>query len=112
MGLGRIVLEAPFSDEAVNALLSGNTYIELRTVAYPDGEIRGQLVASPSALADWFVSPGYEAETINYVTWQRTELAPPLPGDGRAAGILDRTGLGTTIHARWTRTTGGTPMTT
>ncbi len=30
-------------DDAINALLSGNAYVNVHTTAYPDGEIRGQV---------------------------------------------------------------------
>jgi hypothetical protein len=32
-------------DEAVDAMLTGNTYANVHTAAYPDGEIRGQILA-------------------------------------------------------------------
>ncbi len=136
--LARMVATTPFPPAYLGDLLAGNTYIELRTVAYPDGEIRGQLEPVPSVLwdtgaphavmyngnpnylgyssgnlpampqrwaavpfsippagavisridADWFVSPGYEAETTNYIVWQRTGLTPPQPGDEVATGVL------------------------
>jgi hypothetical protein len=44
--------------------------------------------------ADWFVSPGYEAEAINYIIWQRGGLTAPLLGDERASGVLGPYGPG------------------
>ena len=40
-------LETPFPPEYVTALLEGQTYVNLRTASYPDGEIRGQITAPP-----------------------------------------------------------------
>jgi hypothetical protein len=139
LGIGRFIIEETFPAAYVAALLAGNTYIEVCTLAYPAGEIRAQLVDEQSVLvdtgaphqvlyngnpsylgyssgnlagmpqrwaavpfsipsgganitridADWFVSPGYEAETINYIIWQRSgQTLPPLPGDERAMGVL------------------------
>jgi hypothetical protein len=138
LSIARMLTEVPFPLPYLDDLLAGNTYINLRTALYPDGEIRGQLAPVPVTLwdtgaphqviyngnpsylgysagnlpgmpqrwaavpfsipsgganitgidADWFVSPGYEAETVNYIIWQRTGLTPPLPGDERAIGVL------------------------
>ena len=42
---------AAASPAFVTALLSGNTYINIHTLAFPAGEIRGQVVPAPSAVA-------------------------------------------------------------
>ena len=37
---------------------------------------------------DWFISPGYEAATVEYIIWQRTGLVPPQAGDEVSMGVL------------------------
>lgn len=34
-------------DDAIQAILGGNTYVNIHTTQYPGGEIRGQLLAKP-----------------------------------------------------------------
>jgi hypothetical protein len=46
MGIARAI-EAPFPAEYTEALMTGQTYINLCTLAYPNGEIRGQIIRPP-----------------------------------------------------------------
>ncbi len=51
-GIGRVLGDqVQFPQEFVDALLAGETYIVLYTMQYPQGEIRGQLVAAPEVCA-------------------------------------------------------------
>ncbi|MBI5863516.1 MAG: CHRD domain-containing protein [Planctomycetes bacterium] len=47
MGIGTVVNEAQFPPEYVPDLLAGRTYVVVRTMTYPSGEIRGQLIDTP-----------------------------------------------------------------
>ena len=38
--------EAPIDESLLNAMMAGNTYVNVHTVAYPGGEIRGQISAN------------------------------------------------------------------
>lgn len=46
----------PAANEA--ALLAGNTYLNLHTAAFPNGEIRGQLTPVPLPAAAWLLGSG------------------------------------------------------
>ncbi|MFQ5415184.1 MAG: CHRD domain-containing protein [Phycisphaerae bacterium] len=50
-GIGRVFKGATFPAAFEDALLSEGTYINIHTVAFPAGEIRGQLVPEPGTLA-------------------------------------------------------------
>ncbi|HZW08145.1 MAG TPA: CHRD domain-containing protein [Phycisphaerales bacterium] len=43
--------ETALTPAFVNALFAGNVYVNIHTLAYPGGEIRGQVVPSPAAAA-------------------------------------------------------------
>ncbi len=45
--IGRLIEDAPFPPEHVEALLNGETYVNLCTIAHPDGELRGQIRVLP-----------------------------------------------------------------
>ena len=45
--IGRIIEDALFPPEYVDALLNDETYIKVCTFLYPDGEIRGQIELLP-----------------------------------------------------------------
>lgn len=57
-----------FSD-AINAILSGNTYINVHTAAYPNGEIRGQLT-----------SPTIGSAEVTTSGWEFKGHSPASPG--------------------------------
>ncbi len=52
IGIARIVENTEFPAEYVQALLSGNTYVNVQTRRYPDGEIRGQLLLPDGTVGD------------------------------------------------------------
>jgi len=43
---------------------------------------------------DWFINPGDEAETVNYIIWHRTGLDAPVDGDQFSQGVLGAFGPG------------------
>jgi hypothetical protein len=44
LGIARSAMDLPFPPEYVPALLAGQTYFNLQTWSYPEGEIRGQIL--------------------------------------------------------------------
>lgn len=47
MGISRMITGAPFPAQYLAALQQGQTYVNLRTMAFPQGEVRGQLTEPP-----------------------------------------------------------------
>jgi len=46
-GIARTIEDAPFPPEYIEALLHGETYLNLCTIEHPEGEIRGQIMPLP-----------------------------------------------------------------
>lgn len=44
--------------------------------------------------ADWFIVAGSEAETVNYIIWNRNGLVAPVAGDEFSSGVLGAYGAG------------------
>lgn len=84
-GSGIWAARAALSDLQLNAFTSGSYYFDIHTAAFPNGEIRGQMVASAGTGAFGTGSAGIPANTGSGIgTTSDTGTSPFVSGTGTA----------------------------